>query len=219
MENAIDELKFGNMSQECFYWLHRNTYLDKHFASITTFTFPANSSDSTKKELNTIIDTINAVKENKELLARYQEFDRKSFRFFRELIEGLPMIENKDEFNNMISAIIADASPVIYKLKEFHQRPRPFQLAAAYKIRLYPFKTMSQDCASYPSASVYFARMLCEVIGNRCPDIYSNMQILFSDICASRLALGLNYQSDIDVAIVAADKMLEDQEFKVKFKL
>jgi hypothetical protein len=219
MDKPIDELKFGNMSQESLYWLNKATYLDKHFATLTTFTFPANSSDTTQKELNKIIDAVNVIKENKELLARYQEFDRKSFRFFRELIEGLPMIENKDEFNNMLSAIIVDASPVIYKLKEFHQRPRPFQLAAAYKVRLHPFKTMSQDCASYPSASVYFARIICEVIGNRSPDMYGTMQILFRDICSSRLGLGLNYQSDIDVAICAADKMLEDQEFKVKFKL
>lgn len=219
MDNTIDELKFGNMSQESLYWLHKATYLDKHFASLTTFTFPSNSSDTTKKELNQIVDAINAVKENQELLLRYQEFDRKSFRFYRELIQDLPTIKDKDEFNNMLSAIIVDASPVIYKLKEFHQRPRPYQLAAAYKVRLFPFKTMSQDCASYPSASVYFSRIISQVIGNRCPDLYSNMQVLFRDVCASRLALGLNYQTDIDVAILAADTMLEDQEFKVKFKL
>lgn len=219
MSQVIDEIKYGNMSQESLYWVNNQTYLDKHFTSLTTFTFPANNSKTVKDELNQLTDAIARIKDNTGLLRTYQDFDRKSFLFYRELIDNTAAITDKDEFNQILTDIIKDCSPLVYKLKEYFQRPRPFQLAAAYKLRLNPFKSMSQDSPSYPSATVYYARIILEVIGNRCPTLYGDMRAIFADIVDSRLAMGLNYKSDLDVAICAADKVLEDQEFKIKFKL
>jgi hypothetical protein len=45
------------------------------------------------------------------------------------------------------------------------------------------------------------------------------MQDVFKDICYSRVYLGLHYQSDIDVGIFCADKVLKNKEFKEKYKL
>lgn len=217
----IDEIQYGNMSRECLFWVNKQTYLDKHFTDLTSFTFSENSSDTTRAELNKIVTQLGKVTmdENKEVLQRYLEFDRKSFKFFREIIEASELITDKQGFNNMLDAVISDTSPLIYKLKAYFQRPRPFQLAHAYKLKLFPFRSYSQDSPSFPSAFVYHSRIITVLLGNLCPQLYQNMQMLFSEICHSRIALGFSYESDVDIAIFTADKVLDDNEFKVKYKI
>jgi len=56
-------------------------------------------------------------------------------------------------------------------------------------------------------------------LGNLYPSSYSFMQGVFEEICYSRLYMGLHYQSDIDVAIFCADKVLQDKQFKTNFAL
>jgi hypothetical protein len=218
MQN-IDELKFGNCSQDAMHWIGRQSYLDKHFTQLTTFTFPANSSSDTNGELMAIINALNVAGQNKEMLHRYIEIDRKGYRFYKEIIDAAPQIEEKEEFYKIVDDIIIDSSPIIYKLKQYFNRPRPYQLAFYSNIMLSPMKSMSQDSPSFPCASVFYARIITEVIGNRCPQLYGNMKQLFGDVYNSRLGLGLNYPSDIDVGMHAGDLVLQDKEFIVKFKL
>lgn len=215
----IDELKFGNSSQDCVHWMNRESYLDKHFAQLTTFTFPANSSPDTQNELAVIINAINTATHDSSMVHKFIEIDRKGYRFYKEVIDAAEQIEDKEEFYKIVDDIILDSSPLIFKLKQYFQRPRPAQVAFYNKLRLFPMKSMSQDSPSFPSSSVFYARIICDVIGNRCPQLYQSMRLLFNDIYNSRLGLGLNYPSDIDAAILAGDTVLQDGEFKVKFKL
>ncbi len=221
MQSNINDIQFGNMSQECFYWAEQHCYLDKLFSSVTAFTFPANSSKTTKDELNQVKKAVEDISDvsQKNILDTYIEFDRKQYTIFKGIIE-VSAIENGDDIKKVIDDVVADVAPLIYKLKHYYQRPRPFQLAGAYKLLLHPFITVSQgSCASYPSATVIFSRVLAHVVGNRIPGLYRNMQLLQDDITASRVPLGANYQSDVDAAIYIADMILQEQEFKLKYKL
>jgi hypothetical protein len=119
----------------------------------------------------------------------------------------------------LVDSIIEDTLPLLIKLKYYHQRPRPFQLADYYKLKLFPYKSFSADSPSFPSGHSFQGKILTEVVGNHYPETYSYMKKLFDDISYSRLYLGLHYQSDIDVGIFCAEKVLELKEFKSKYKL
>jgi hypothetical protein len=216
----LDLITYGNPTNNLIQYLEKENYLDYLFEELSKYTFPKNSSDATKEELNEIVEYLNAMSQEenvKEYLPRYNSFDFSLKNYFK---KGL-ISSGKDEgeVNYLIDNIIEDVSPLLLKLKYHHQRPRPYQLAEYYKLKLFPFPSRSANTPSFPSGHAFEGRIFTEVIGNLYPSTYAFMQDLFEDICYSRVYLGLHYQSDIDVAIFCADKVLESTEFKKKYKL
>jgi len=61
-------------------------------------------------------------------------------------------IENGIEYpKELVKKLKKDASAIILKLKYFHNRPRPFQLAKIYGMKLSSVKMESMHTPSYPS--------------------------------------------------------------------
>lgn len=214
---SIDEITYGNPSIEQLPYLEDKTYADSLFPELITFTFPKNSSEATKEELNVIVDCLNNLSGNDEHLKRYRMYDFSLSRYFKEGLEKSG--HNKEDAAELVDSIIKDTLPLLTKLKYYFQRPRPYQLAEYYKLKLFPYSSYSAHTPSFPSGHSFQARLLTEVIGNMYPNTYSVMKDLFNDICYSRLYLGIHYQSDIDVGIFCAEKVLAMDEFKIKYKL
>jgi hypothetical protein len=213
----LDEITFGNPNIEQLAYIQKESYLDYLFEELSTYTFPKNSSEATKEELNQIVDCLATLEGKEEYIKRYKTYDAHLKKYFIDgLVKGL---ENEDEVKVLVNDIMEDIKPLLVKLKYHFQRPRPNQLAQYYKLKLFPYQSISADSPSFPSGHAFQGRILTEVLGNRYPKTYSFMQKVFKDICYSRLYLGLHYQSDIDVAIFSADKVLADKEFKQKYKL
>jgi hypothetical protein len=214
----LDLVTYGNPTQEQLKYLETSNFIDTTlFDELTSYKFPKNSSEATKEELNQIVDSIKLLQKNDEHLNRYKTYDRYLFKYF---IDGLIKGEQDAvEVKNLIESIKNDISPLLLKLKYFHQRPRPYQLAEYYKLKLFPYQSFSADSPSFPSGHAYQGKILTEVIGNLYPQTYSFMTNLFDDIMYSRLYLGLHYQSDIDVGIFCAEKVLNLKEFKSKYRL
>ena len=216
----LDLITYGNPTQEQLPFLQQENYVDSLFGELSNYRFPRNSSDATKEELNQIVDCINRLEKHsgkEDYLKRYKGYDRQLRRFFKEHI--LTDIENKEELYNLVDSVIDDTKGLLFKLKYYFQRPRPKQLAEYYKLKLFPHESFSADTPSFPSGHSFQAKLLTEVLGNRYPQSYGAMTKIFDDISYSRLYLGLHYQSDIDVGIFCAEKVLQLKEFKEKFKL
>jgi hypothetical protein len=152
-----------------------------------------------------------------EYLPRYKSLDADLGKFFKQGL--IKSGKNETEITELVTSIIEDTKPLLLRLKFHFQRPRPYQLAEYYKLKLFPYSSHSDKSPSFPSGHAFEGRILTEVIGNRYPELYSLMVNLFQDICYSRVYLGLHYQSDIDVAIFCAEKVLDCKEFKKKYKL
>jgi hypothetical protein len=213
----IDDISYGNPDLEQLKYLSTNNYLDVLLEDLYTYTFPKNSSEATQEELNEIVTYIDTLKNKQDFIDRYIIYDKYLKKYFTDgLIKGG---ENEEEVKKIINDISEDTKPLLNKLKFKFQRPRPNQLAHYYKLKLFPFKSVSADSPSFPSGHAFQTRILTEVIGNLYPKTYSFMQDVFKDICYSRVYLGLHYQSDIDVGIFCADKVLKNKEFKEKYKL
>jgi hypothetical protein len=213
----IDSVTYGNPTQEQLEYLTKDSYLNYLFDDLVAYTFPKNSSEATKEELNDLVDKIEILKSNENHLKWYRIYDRGFKSYF---IEGLKKegIDEKEAIE-LVYSIVEDTKPLITKLKYYFQRPRPFQLSEYYKLKLFPFESKSADSPSFPSGHSFQAKVVTEVLGNRYPSLYSAMIRIFDDICYSRVYMGLHYQSDIDVGIFCAEKVLTDLEFMRKYKL
>jgi hypothetical protein len=213
----IDSIRYGNPSHDQIPYLSSSTYADVLFPELTIFTFPKNSSEATIEELNSVVDNLKTIEGNVEFLKRYSVYDRAMIKYFKDGLIKNGIEEN--EVNGLVDGVIQDTLPLLTKLKYHFQRPRPYQLAEYYKLKLFPYKSYSANTPSFPSGHAFQAKLLTEVIGNNYPDTYAFMRDLFNDICYSRIYLGLHYQSDIDVGIFCAEKVLELKDFKEKYRL
>jgi hypothetical protein len=213
----LDEITFGNPNIEQLEYIKKESYLDSLFEELSTYTFPKNSSEATQEELNQIVDSLRVLEGKDEFIKRYKTYDAHLKRYF---IDGLLKGDvNENEIKELVNQVMEDIKPLLIKLKYHFQRPRPNQLANYYSLKLFPYQSISADSPSFPSGHAFQGRILTEVLGNIYPKTYAFMQKVFKDICYSRVYMGLHYQSDIDVAIFCADKVLANKEFKQKYKL
>lgn len=213
----LDLITYGNPTQEQLVFLQKETFCDSLFDELSKYTFPKNSSEATIEELNTIVENIKGVSGKDYFLNRYKAYDRSLKKSFTDLI--LKDVEDRDAILSTIAQIFEDTNPLLIKLKYYHQRPRPYQLAQYYKLKLFPYESHSANSPSFPSGHAFQSRLITEVIGNLYPQTYALMQKVFMDICYSRVYMGLHYDSDIDVGVFCADKVLALKEFKEKYKL
>lgn len=213
----LDEITFGNPNIEQLEYIKKESYLDFLFEELSTYTFPKNSSEATQEELNQIVDSLRVLQGKEEFIKRYKTYDAHLKRYF---IDGLLKGDvNENEIKELVNSVMEDIKPLLIKLKYHFQRPRPNQLANYYNLNLFPYQSISADSPSFPSGHAFQGRILTEVLGNRYPKTYAFMEKVFKDICYSRVYMGLHYQSDIDVAIFSADRVLATKEFKQKYKL
>jgi hypothetical protein len=213
----LDLIGYGNPNQNHISWINRESYLDTLFAELTHFTFPKNSSEATKEELNYLINRIKETQADKEKQELYQTFDIYLDEYYIKFLSQYDI--PRDKVEPIIESIHDDIKPLTVKLKYFFQRPRPFQLAYYYKLKLMPFMTLGADSPSFPSGHAIESKVLSEVLGNMYPELYVPLSKIADEVCDSRIGLGVHYQSDIDVGVYVAEKICEMKEFMIKYQL
>lgn len=213
----LDLIGYGNPNQNHIAWINKESYLDTLFAELTEFTFPKNSSEATKEELNQIILKIKELQLDKEKQELYQGFDIYLDEYYAKFLSQYEIPIEKVQ--PIMESIHEDIKPLMVKLKYFFQRPRPFQLAYYYKLKLMPFMTLGADSPSFPSGHAIESKVLSEVLGNMYPELYNSLSSLSEQVCESRIALGVHYQSDIDVGVYIAERICETKEFMIKYQL
>lgn len=213
----LDEITWGNPTQKVLPYLEpHKSFLEKHIPQFKKFTFPKNSSKATQEELNQLVDYVTEVKADEAALRRYMAYDASLTKVFAQVI----MEHNLGEKGvDIVDKLLDDTLPLMLKLKFYFQRPRPFQLAEYYKLKLFPYDSKSSDTPSYPSGHAFQARLITHVLGNHFPEKYEFFENLSKDIEYSRLYLGVHYQSDVDYSLYLAETIMRDKDFKSKYNL
>jgi len=215
---SLDEIVFGNPTQEQLKLLNTDTELDSLFAELTAFTYPKNSSPATKEELNDIVAAIGDLQKDEEGQRIARIYDRHLVDFYTRFFAQykLPEAETRAQIEEIINYI----NPLIYKLKFYFNRPRPSQLAAYLKLKLFPFRFSSSSMnPSFPSGHAVQSRVISEIFGNHFPQIYQQLIEISDDVCASRIRIGQHYSSDIDVGLYVAECILKEKTVKIKYRL
>ena len=210
----FNDLTYGNPSHDQLSFIQGNCLVDSLFDTFKDSVVPNNDSELVKEELNEIADCLVVISqpENQDYLKRYLAYDRN-------LIQALSSIfKQKDiEVEELITDVIKDIQNLIYRLKYHFQRPRPYQLAQYYKLKLFPYKSFSAHTPSYPSGHTIQAIVILNVIGNKYPTEYNYCKELIEDIIYSRVYLGHHFPSDNDGGREIAKAILKHPEFAKKY--
>jgi len=214
----IREVKYGNPNIVHNELLKEETYLDVLLGEILQYPPPQVLADI-KDELEIIVKAINKTTQDEDAERRYIFWDQGFIKYFKgKMIEQLDA-EHKQKVLYTIEEIIKDTLPLLLKIKYHYNRPRPSQLAVYLKIPLYHYPSLSDASPSYISGHTFQSKIICEVLGNYYPKEYTLFNNIQKDISQSRLGLGLHYPSDIEMAYFAADKVLKNKEFMMKYKI
>jgi hypothetical protein len=210
----FNDLTYGNPAHDQLSFIQGTCLVDSLFDTFKDSVIPNNDSELVKEELNEIADCLAVVSqpENQNYLKRYLAYDRN-------LIQALSSIfKQKDiEVEELITDVVKDIQNLIYKLKFHFQRPRPYQLAQYYKLKLFPYKSFSAHTPSYPSGHTVQAIVILNVIGNKYPTEYQYCKELIEDISYSRVYLGHHFPSDNDGGREIGKAILKHPEFTKKY--
>jgi hypothetical protein len=212
----LDSIVYGNPTRDLLPYLEANSFLDKHLESLKNFTPPKNTSKATREELNNLVDLTNELANDQDRLEKYKNYDHELEKVFVDIAIRFGFDE---KLIQMIDSLFDDLNPFIAKLKVHFNRARPYQLAFAYKLKLFPFNSKTSSNPSYPSGHALQSKVICYVLGNHIPENYDYFENLANDICYSRQYMGLHYPSDIDFAILCFEQIVRDKEFKAKYGL
>lgn len=213
----VDTLCYGNPSREQLVWLEKEGVFFHHFDSLSKFTFPKNSSRVAREELNEIHDALQKIPTEEEL-KNYRFYDRNLFACYLSVLNSLE-INDEEKIKTLFKDLQSDLNHLILNLKYYFQRPRPYQLGELYKLALFPYKSYSTDSPSYPSMKVIHADVLSYILGNWYPQHFELFDNLAKDVEASRINMGLNYQSDIDFSLFISETIKSDKIFISKYAL
>ena len=210
----FNDLTYGNPTHEQLGFIQGTCLVDDLFDTFKDAVVPKNDSELVKDELNEVADSLAVMSqpENQNYLKRYLAYDRN-------LIQAISSIfKQKDiQVEELVTEIVVDIQNLIFKLKYHIQRPRPFQIAQYYKLKLFPYKSYSAHTPSYPSGHTIQAIVILNVLGNKYPTEYQYCKELIEDIAYSRVYLGHHYPSDNEGGREIGKAILKHPEFTKKY--
>ena len=214
MKLSLNNITYGNPNSSHKKALSKTCLVDSLFEELTKFPFPENESDTTKQELNELVDYLEDmdIVDNEKIRKRYIFYDRN---LFQAIINTFRT--DKVDIKQLIDDIDNDITGLIVKLKYFYQRPRPYQLANYYKLKLFPINTKSGHSPSYPSGHTTQAYVILTILGNLVPEYYQKTKKMIEYVAYSRCYMGVHYQTDNDFAFLVAQKILKQPEFVEKY--
>jgi acid phosphatase (class A) len=99
-------------------------------------------------------------------------------------------------------------------LKDVINRPRPYQLAKAYNLSLYPLIRSNSMTAAYPSGHALTAFVMADHYSKKHPEISEDLQNLGMKIANSREITGIHYPSDTKISRIIADIISQNNLIK-----
>lgn len=210
-------LSYGNPSRSLLPTLKEKSYLDSLLLELSSFGFPSNNGQEVIDEINQLINYTNTLSSDEDLQKRYKIYDAHFEEYIVNVLSNVGI--DRQEVIDTIRSIHDDVKPFLIKLKYHYQRVRPYQLSHILSMRLYVYDSETANSPSYPSGHTLQAKLYADVLGNKFPKYYNQLQDLATDITDSRMAMGLHYPSDCEFALYVADAILNHPEFKKKYRL
>ena len=121
----------------------------------------------------------------------------------------------KDYDNKIASNLIKQSAPVILKLKDYFNRPRPKVLAKKMNIKMKDIEMDSMKTPSYPSGHSVQGRLIAKVLGDKYPKAKKAFEKTGDDISYSRRVARAHYKSDSKMGEKMGDMMYEHVKNKI----
>ena len=153
------------------------------------------------------ITTKNEIKELKKIPIREK--------FVKEMDDGEKNFIKVVGKDPLIGKLISGSTPVIMKLKNYFDRPRPAVLAKKLGIELKDIKLKSMKTPAYPSGHATHATLLSLVLSDKYPEKEDKLKKLARDIIHSRSVAHTHYKSDN----IAGEKLGKQMYNHIKNKI
>lgn len=121
----------------------------------------------------------------------------------------------KDYDNKIASNLIKESAPVILKLKDYFNRPRPKVVAKKMNIKMKDIEMDSMKTPSYPSGHSVQGRLIAKVLGDKYPKAKKAFEKTGDDISYSRRVARAHYKSDSKMGEKMGDMMYEHVKNKI----
>jgi hypothetical protein len=118
----------------------------------------------------------------------------------------------KDYDNKIASNLIKESAPVILKLKDYFNRPRPKVLAKKMNIKM---KDIEMDSMKTPSRHSVQGILIAKVLGDKYPKAKKAFEKTGDDISYSRRVARAHYKSDSKMGEKMGDMMYEHVKNKI----
>lgn len=198
--NFLDKVTYGNLSLRYKEISLRRDKVSEKLMNIGLYdrlfeiSPPENSSPETKKEL---LKLVNILKNLSDITLEFcKQAEKDHIKLFVEYLERHGI---SDYTKNDLNAVLNELEPLLIRLKEHYNRPRPYQLANYYGLDLYvPLEAYQALTPAYPSGHSFEGYILAELLAKRYPEHAVGLLKLGKNIGLSRIAIGVHYPSDHD---------------------
>jgi hypothetical protein len=157
---------------------------------LENYTFPANSSDETRNELEYLTELVNDA-DTEDIKFCYL-IENNHYDFFVIVGEKLGLDVSKEE----ILKWVGDIDPITFYLKDKFNRPRPYQLAKELGLDLHPITATDANSAAYPSGHTLDFLVILYHFGKMKPEAAEEIDEFYHKIKRVRELSGLHYPSD-----------------------
>jgi acid phosphatase (class A) len=151
-----------------------------------------NSSPETKKELDYIASQAN--NRTIEQIKLVYDMDEEPLVIFESEVPEFPY----HKFNTIYNNVVKD---LIYHLKFYYNRARPFQVAEYYKIKIDRLITNTHQTPSYPSGHTMYGALAAEILKEKYPAKIAIFDELTQKVGHARVLQGVHYPSDNEASI------------------
>lgn len=200
--SSLDSIIYGNTPIEFMELSEKqddpikNWFSSKGFLEKIKQDAPLNSSDTTQNDLQVLIKLTSEATSEQITFARYVDSVDNLAQSFLDLMSQHDISEDMGEFFRVDS----QSESLLFYLKDVINRPRPYQLAKAYNIPLYPLIRTDAMTAAYPSGHALTGYVLSEYYARKYPQIANELIAHGEKIAKCREIVGIHFPSDTQIS-------------------
>lgn len=152
---------------------------------------PANSSQQTRDELETLA---NAKLLHKNPAKLEQKYDDDFLHAFKKVVKKAGHEWDQAYFK----ALIKEVASITIRLKYKFNRPRPFQLGKVLGIEVTKYSSSTANTPAFPSGHTTQSVVVAHVLSDKYPELKDDLMKVADKISLSRLVGGHHYPSDVE---------------------
>lgn len=170
---------------------------------------PLNSSQATRNDLQDTMSKMESATDADVAFAKAAEDSL--VKTFVDFIVDKGHTASETECNT----IIEQTDPLLFFLKNQANRPRPYQLAHALELPLYPLIHTNANSASYPGGHAFDSYNLARYFGKKYPEIAEDCMAFAEKLGETRVYTGIHYPSDNTISKKISDILWENNLIEI----
>jgi hypothetical protein len=213
----FDEIKYGNIPYNLMQLAKKDSPIKDWFLQNPDIfqqlidSAPANSSETTKKELEFLVGVTQNIDSAELDFASICEEDH--IGVWYKFLNKIGVKTSRAEVEKITDML----DPLTYHMKNLVNRPRPYQLAYYLGIQLYPRIQSDANTSAYPGGHALDSYVIAEYYSRKTQSfrISQSLHLFANRVAYTRIQTGLHYPSDDGVSKLITKYIFDNNLFKI----